>query len=108
MDGNAKELLGAFLSNQDNLRLRIDQLQAELANWRELLDANPPDDEKHPLLTVLEGVVAEREQWEAQAFLKRWDDPVTKAAQPPAESRNMLRQMFFGNLGGRRGEKKKP
>jgi prephenate dehydrogenase len=107
LDGNAKELLGAFLSNRDNLRLRIDQLQAELANWRELLDANPPADEKHPLLTVLEEVVAQREQWEAQAFLKRWDDPVTKPAQPPAESRNMLRQMFFGNLGGRRGEQKK-
>lgn len=107
LDGNAKELLGAFLSNRENLRLRIEQLQAELATWRALLEATPSADEKHPLLTVLEQVVAEREQWEGQAYLKRWDDPVTKAATPPAEGRNMFRQMFFGNLGGRRGEQKK-
>jgi hypothetical protein len=95
------------LSNRENLRLRIEQLQAELTNWHELLATDPSADENHPLLTVLQQVVTQREQWEAQAFLKRWDDPVTTATRPPTEGRNMFRQMFFGNLGGRRGEQKK-
>lgn len=104
LDGSAADLFGAIQSNRANLLQRIEQLQQELFTWRELLELNPTTNEaeKHPLLTVLEQVVAEREQWEAQAFLKRWDDPVTAATTPPTESRGMLRQMFFGNIAGRK------
>ena len=106
LDGNAKELLGAFLSNSANLRQRIDQLQEELATWRALLDATPAGDEKHPLQPILEQVVEQRQVWEAQAFLKRWDDPATPPSQAPTEGRSMFRQMFFGNLGGRAKDRK--
>lgn len=106
LDGSAKELLGAFLSNRVNLRQRIDLLQEELATWRELLEATPAAGEKHPLLTLLEQVVEQRQVWEAQAFLKRWDDPATPPTQPATEARGMFRQMFFGNLGGRGKERK--
>jgi prephenate dehydrogenase len=102
LDGSAADLFGAIQSNRANLLQRIEQLQQELFTWRELLEVNPTAEEKHPLLTVLEQVVAEREQWEAQAFLKRWDDPVTAAITPPTESRSMIRQMFFGNIAGRK------
>ena len=102
LDGSAADLFGAIQSNRANLLQRIEQLQQELFTWRELLELTPTPEEKHPLLTVLEQVVAEREQWEAQAFLKRWDDPVAAASPPPTESRGMLRQMFFGNIAGRR------
>lgn len=106
LDGNAKELLGAFLSNGANLRQRIDQLQEELATWRTLLDTTPAADEKHPLQMILEQVVEQRQVWEAQAFLKRWDDPATPPSQASTEGRSMFRQMFFGNLGGRAKDRK--
>jgi prephenate dehydrogenase len=105
LDASAKELDAAIRNNRENLLQRIDQLQQELATWRELIDADPAADEKHPLLPLLEQVVEQRQQWEAQAFLKRWDDTPATPGQP-AEARGMFRQMFFGNMGSRRADRK--
>lgn len=107
LDGSAAQLFGAMTANRASLLQRISQLQEELAGWHDLLAADPaPEalaDDKHPLLAALEEVVAAREQWEAQAFLKRWDDdsamPTSAAA---TESKGMFRQMMFGNLFGGR------
>ena len=111
-DASAAQLYGALTANRAALLQRIDQLQAELATWRELLDTVSPEqangaqtkgdeDAKDPLLAALEDVVAARETWEAQAFLKRWEDAPTSAA--TEESKGMFRQMLFGNMmGGRR------
>jgi prephenate dehydrogenase len=104
LDGSADELFGALLHNRANLLQRIDQLQQELDSWRDLLEVNPPSDEKHPLLTTLQQVVEQRQLWEAQAFLKRWEDTTATPSQPP-EARGMFRQMFFGNMGSRKTQK---
>lgn len=107
LDSNAQELLGAIENNRDNLLQRIDQLQQELTVWRELLERETTAGEKNPLLATLEQVVEQRQQWEAQAFLKRWED-TSVAQNQSAEARGMFRQMFFGNMGGRREDRKKP
>lgn len=105
LDGSASQLFGALLNNRENLLQRIDQLQQELATWRELLEQEAVAEEKHPLLTILEQVVEQRQLWEAQAFLKRWEDMTTTSNSTP-EGRGMFRQMFFGNMGGRRTDRK--
>lgn len=108
-DASAAQLYGALIANREALLQRIDQLRAELLTWRELLGAedaastNGEKDAKDPLLTALEEVVAAREIWEAQAFLKRWEDAPTSAVTD--ESKGMFRQMLFGNMmGGRRSK----
>jgi prephenate dehydrogenase len=108
-DASAAQLYGALTANRAALIQRLDQMQAELAEWRALLadesatDGSVDDQKgKDPLLAALEEVVNARETWEAQAFLKRWEDaPTTGAA---AESKGMFRQMLFGNMMGRRGK----
>jgi hypothetical protein len=56
-------------------------------------------------LSLLEQVVQERLRWEGQAMLKQWDEGAA-VPQERVESRNMLQQMFFGGLMGRRGPSK--
>jgi prephenate dehydrogenase len=98
---NAAQLADAWLSNQANLLLRVDQVQQALATWRAWL-ATPADATgQHPLRTALAGVVEERLRWEGQAMLKQWDDGPPKSEQPAA--RGMFQQMFLGGLMGRRG-----
>lgn len=111
-DASAAQLYGALTANREPLLQRIDQLQAELAAWRELIatDGEPNEapvaakkDTKVPLLAALEEVVAARETWEGQAYIKRWEDaPLASAT---TESKGMFRQMLFGNMmGGRRSK----
>lgn len=98
---NAAALFDEFQANRQNLLFRIRQLQRELGEWAELLEATPAEGEKHPLLIALEQAVLERATWEGQALLKNWDEaPATPQATP--EGGGFLRQMFFGNLMGRR------
>ncbi len=95
LDHSAEHLFGALQANRHNLLLRIDQLQQELAEWRELLATEAQAEQAHPLLTTLERTVQARLEWEAQSILKNWDvasDPL------PVASKGSLRQMFFGNL----------
>ena len=111
-DASAAQLFGALMANREPLLQRIAQLEEELVTWRDLLAMDPESaavqstngkDEKHPLLAALEEVVAQRDRWEAQAFLKRWDDDGSTPSAATAESKGMFRQMIFGNLmGGRR------
>lgn len=98
LDYSAEQLFSALQSNRENILLRIQQLQRELAEWRELLAAEPQPGQPHPLLTVLKATVDARTEWEAQAALKNWD--VTLAPEIP-QSQGAIRQMFFGNLMGR-------
>lgn len=98
LEHSAEHLFGALQANRANLLLRIDQLQQELAEWRELLTAEAQPEQPQPLLKAIEQAVQGRLEWEAQAILKNWD-----AAPSPEtpESRGMIRQMFFGNLMGK-------
>jgi len=97
MGGSASQLFGSLQTNRANLVYRIEQLQRELGQWKELLEMDAPDDGEHPLLTELKVVVRERDMWEAQAELKHWDMLKIAADEEPAE-RGFMRQMFFGNF----------
>lgn len=98
LDHSAEHLFGALQANRQHLLLRIDQLQQELADWRELLVAEVQPDQSHPLLAILERTVQARLEWEAQSILKNWD----VASEPlSTEAKGSLRQMFFGNLLGK-------
>ena len=55
LEHSAEHLFGAFHANRANLLMRIDQLQHELAGWREIVTASEAEpDQPHPLLTALE------------------------------------------------------
>jgi len=99
-----QQLFSALTQNRENLTLRIEQMQQELQEWQNLLSYEAQPDEKHPLLEALESVSRDRERWEAQAELKRWEDlPETKLDDLQAERpSNFWGQMFFGNLMRRR------
>lgn len=107
LGSSAAQIFGAVESNRENLLVRVDQMLAELAEWRRLLTAEPQPDEEHPLLAALTKVVAEREQWEIQAELKRWDDTGLAPEEESKDQPGMLRQMFFGSLVGRRPGREK-
>lgn len=98
LDHSAEHLFSALQSNRDNLLLRIDQLQRELAEWRKLLSAEPEPGQPHPLLAALEETAQARLEWEAQAMLKNWD--AMPAPEIP-QSQGTIRQLFFGNLMGK-------
>jgi len=99
-----QELFSAMQQNRENLVLRISQMQQELQGWQQLLEAETQPDEKHPLLEALESITEDRERWEAQAELKRWEDLPSDSRESGKVERqnNLLSQMFFGNLMRRR------
>ena len=68
-----QQLFSAMQQNRENLSQRIGQMQQELQEWQELLSHETEQDGKHPLLKALEDVAQDRERWEAQAELKRWE-----------------------------------
>jgi prephenate dehydrogenase len=105
LGGSAAQLFRALQTNRQNLVYRIRQMQQELGEWVELLEATPEDGAPHPLLAALEEAVAARSEWEAQAVRQNWEE-APETAQASAETPGFLRQMFFGNL-GRRGEPRK-
>lgn len=102
---SAAQLASGWWHNRSNLVQRIEQLRQALAQWQSLLSEAPTADEPDPLLPLLEQVVQERLRWEGQAMLKQWDEGAA-VPQERVESRNMLQQMFFGGLMGRRGPSK--
>ncbi len=102
---SAQQLFDALLSNRDNLLYRIEQIQREMDQWVQFLTAEPEAEGKHPLLAALETVVAEREQWEVQTIVKKWEESPQTAQPAAADSTGILRQMFLGNLMGRRPDR---
>ena len=114
---SAQHLFTALRSNRAYLWPRIEQFEAELAAWKRWLMAEPQDqpasstgaaaaEAEHPLAAALAVSLAERRRWEEQAHLHDWtpsSQPATEAAPAPG----FLRQMFFGNLGGKRSSQNK-
>lgn len=95
--GNAQQMFDAFMSDRENLVMRIDQIQQELSQWHTFLSMEEaPEGEEHPLLAALKESVDERLNWESQVTLKHWDDPVEAPADEAGGG--MLRQMFFGSM----------
>jgi prephenate dehydrogenase len=90
----------AVRANRDNLLPRLRQFQQALGEWADLLAEQPDAGAPDTLLDTLEAVTDARMTWEAQAILKNWEEQAERAA--PAETSGFFRQMFLGNLGGRR------
>lgn len=102
---NPAGLAESLRINRTLLLQRIEQLQRELARWRELLASDSPADGKDPLLEELLAASQSRITWEGAVTLKHWD---TEPPSPGADEarQGMLRQMLLGGLGGRRGDAK--
>lgn len=108
---SAQHLFTALRSNRAFLWPRIEQFERELAAWKRWLMAEPDDQPdaagaapqaaEHPLAAALADSVAERQKWEEQAQLQDWTPSAQPAVEPQAAP-GLLRQMFFGNLGGKR------
>ncbi|MEM7537886.1 MAG: prephenate dehydrogenase/arogenate dehydrogenase family protein [Chloroflexota bacterium] len=106
----AQQLYDGITANRQNLLLRLDMMQALLSEWRQLLHdlpselpaETPSEESESPqLLTLFEQLATAREDWEAKANLKRWDDP-SEVEITKQEGQGLLQQMFFGGLMGNR------
>lgn len=110
---SAQHLFTALRNNRAYLWPRIEQFEVELAAWKRWLMAEPTDLESpdqagaeaeaahHPLAAALAASEEERQRWLEQAQLQDW----TPASQPPmdtAPAPGLFRQMFLGNLGGKK------
>jgi prephenate dehydrogenase len=127
--GNAGALFAALQANKEGVLLKLRLLRQELAAWEEWLEAEtgevvrkvadqdePPRKEGRkeeaeekpasPLMSALTDAVAARQQWEAQAILKNWEEQPTGTPAAAAESGGFLRQMFLGGLGNRQRTRK--
>jgi prephenate dehydrogenase len=99
--GTAQQMFDAFMSDRQNLAMRVEQLQQALNQWRGFLSSDEaPEGEEHPLLIALQESVDERNQWESQVTLKQWDDSVDAPAEESGGG--MLRQMLFGSMFSRK------
>lgn len=102
LGGSADQLYGSLRANQEKVLVRLRQMQQELAEWVEMLSNEPEAGKEDVLLTTLEDVEAERIDWEIHAELKDWDESSPTLERKDKEESGMLRQMFFGNMFGRR------
>jgi prephenate dehydrogenase len=103
LGGSADQLYSSLRANQDLVLVRLRQMEQELAAWIDMLESEPAEGEEDILLTTLQDVEYERNDWEIHAELKDWDE-----SSPTAEKKNqkkdsgLIRQMFLGNMFGRR------
>ncbi len=99
---SGESLARSLVANRENLLLRLEQLEWELAAWKEwLAQEDAPDGAENPAAAVIRAASTEREAWEAQAILKNWDVGPT----PPADTsggNSIFRSLFLGNLGRRK------
>lgn len=102
LGGSAEQLTGSVRANQDKVLVRLRQMQDELAEWVELIETEQVEGQSDPLLTTLEDVEHERNDWAVHADLKDWDESSPTFERKKSEESGLMRQMFFGNLFGRR------
>ncbi len=100
LGSSAAQIFAGLEANRANLLFRIDQLQRELAEWKALLALDVDEDADNPLLEELKRVAGERDQWETQAALKRWDEAPGMEALD--DQPGFMRQMLFGGMFGRK------
>ncbi len=101
LGGSAEQVAGALRANRQHLLHRLRRMQEELARWVALLESEPAEGEEDTLLDALRSAEDERIDWEVHAQLKNWEESASGQAKENADP-GMLRQMFFGNMFGRR------
>lgn len=101
LGGSAEQLYSALRANREKVLVRLRQMQEEIGEWIELLEHVPDEGETDELLTTLEDVEYERNDWTIHAELKDWDEssPTLEKKQKKDES-GLFRQMFLGNMFG--------
>ena len=101
LGGSAAQLYSALRANREKVLVRLRQMHEELGEWIDLLENVPDEGETDALLTTLEDVEWERNDWAIHAELKDWDEsqPTLEKKQKKEES-GMFRQMFLGNMFG--------
>jgi prephenate dehydrogenase len=101
---SAENLYAAMHGNRTNLLARIEQFERELAAWKKWLMAEEVkpagEQDEHPLHAAITDSHAERAHWETQAQLRDWTQAGPAVEEP--SSPGLLRQMFLGNLGGKK------
>lgn len=124
MGGDAAAMFAALQANKESVLLKLRALREELAEWEELLAAEPVEPvgqkasdkdrdnkdgdaeaNRSPLLRALADAVEARLAWEAQTILKNWDEQPTSPA-AAVESTGFFRQMLLGGLGSRQRNRK--
>jgi prephenate dehydrogenase len=108
LGGSADQLYSSLRANQEQVLVRLRQIQQELAEWMEMLREEPEEGEPDALLNALKDVEAERIDWEVHAELKNWEEGSPAVERRDKEESGMLRQMFFGNMFGRRPPRGNP
>ncbi len=102
LGGSADQLASSLRVNQEKIIVRLRQMQLELGNWIELLETQPEEAKADPLLTALEDIEYQRNNWAIHAELVDWDESAPLVETKPQEESGLMRQMFLGNLFGRR------
>lgn len=101
LGGSAEQLYSSLRANREQVLLRLRQMQQELAEWAEMLSNEPEEGEEDVLLTTLEDVEYERNDWEVHAELKNWEEGSPALERKDVQQAGLFRQMFFGNMFGR-------
>jgi prephenate dehydrogenase len=98
--GSAAQIGRGLVSNRDNVRRQLLQMQTELARWLALLDAEAPAEGPHPIEAALQELLDARSVWAQQAASGDWEKEPSPMSS--SESNGMLRQLFLGNIGKRK------
>jgi prephenate dehydrogenase len=101
LDRSGASLARSLVANRENLLLRLTQFEQDLAAWKAWLAQDVPAGAESPAAAAIQFASAERETWEAQAFLKKWDEGPTPAAEVSGGN-SVFRSLFLGNLGRRK------
>lgn len=101
LDRSGASLARSLTANRENLLLRLEHFEQELAAWREWLAQETPEGAESPAVAAVQSAANAREAWEAQALLRNWE------AGPPAAAdansgNSVFRSLFLGNLGRRK------
>ena len=102
LDRSGESLARSLVANRANLLLRLEQLEYELAEWKQwLAQGDALDGAENPAAAAIRFASAEREAWEAQAYLKNWEaGPAPQADTSGGNS--VFRSLFLGNMGRRK------
>lgn len=99
-NASAVDLFHGLQANRDHVRRRLQQLQAMLEDWQDLLMAEPEEGKPHPLLTALQEAEKYHTAWASQLVTKDWSD-LPPDASTSEQGGGIFRQLFLGNWGRR-------
>ncbi len=91
-----EQLSSSLMANREYILTWLDIMQRELADWRQLLEA----EDQEALSALATEVHTARMEWEKAAALQEWGETIQ--AGEGQTSGSIMRQMFLGNFMSRR------